>query len=65
MIRVTFKFANEEVEKIMRFAKNNSNKTWDKFLNNLLTSHPLYKDFEEKYKKSLAPWELEKNKKGE
>ncbi len=65
MIRVTFKFANKEVEKIIRFAKTKSNKTWDKFLNTLLTSHPSYKEFELEYKKTLAPWELEKNKKGE
>ena len=65
MIGVTFKFSSEETENVIRYAKTKSRKTWNDFLNILLTSHPLYKEFEEKYKKTLAPWKLEEAKKGE
>ena len=65
MSRVTFRFMSDETEKVIRYAKTNSRKTWDNFMNILLTSHPLYKEFEQKYRKTLAPWKLEEAKKGE
>jgi hypothetical protein len=58
MPRVTFLFKSDKTEKVIRFAKINSGKTWDDFINILLTSHPLYKEFEQKYRKTLAPWKL-------
>lgn len=62
-MHVTFKFKQEETEKVVVSAKLKSHKTWDDFVEFILTTHPNYSKYQKEYYQKLenekAPWEKE------